>query len=129
MNKKLSVYFLLLKISYIVCAGMTLSMFATGFEWFFIGAALMGLAWIAAQFYGARIAEKFIRGENFLGLLLAFFLNLMILPTPFFLLSFYGFFVLLNKETRSQFPSEKNPVWLNDFYQWMDNLLKPAAKA
>lgn len=128
-TRTMKIYFNLLKISYVVTALMVLAILSEGFHWFLVGAVLSGVVMTGLQFAGVIAAEKLIAQKSFVGLLLAFFLNTLILPTMFAPVSILGFYVLLRQKTQALFPAENNPQWLNDFFNWMNNVLKPASKA
>lgn len=129
-QKLLRAYFSLLKISYILSAFMALSLLFFGgeFHWFMLGEMIAALFFLGAQFYGSRKAHYLINKASYIGLLLAFVLNSLLLSSLFFPLGLAGLYVLLRKDTRNLFPPEKNPDWLNRFYAWMDQLLSDIRK-
>lgn len=127
-KRLLNLYFILLKLSYLISAVLVFSLLSEGFNWVLFGALMTGLSMLGLQFFAATRAWKMIEEKHYAGLVIAIVLNSMILPTHFFLLSFFGFYILLHSETRESFPKDKNPEWLNDTFAWLDNTVKDFKK-
>ncbi|MFL5785643.1 MAG: hypothetical protein ACJ76H_13590 [Bacteriovoracaceae bacterium] len=130
MNKYLTLktYFNILRLSYVVSALMILSLFKDGFAWFLVGAAVTGLSFLGLQFFVAGKAYEMIKEKKYIGLIIALILNTILLPSMFFIVSLGGYYILVKQETQELFPKEKNPEWLNDFFDWLNNVVKDLRK-
>ncbi len=123
-NQILKFYFLSVKICYLIGVTVALSFFSEGFHWMLVGMVSSAIAFAGLQFFILTKGEKWMSEKNYLGWLVTFCLNTLLLPSFYFPVGLAGVYILLHPKTRENFPAERNPDWMNQFFQWIDGLLK-----
>lgn len=127
-NQVLKFYFLSVKICYLIGVMVALSLFSEGFHWMLLGIISSAIAFAGLQFFLLTKAEKWMNDKNYLGWLVTFCLNALLLPSFYFPVGLAGVYVLLHPKTRAIFPPDSNPDWMNQFFNWVDSLLKTPIK-
>lgn len=112
-------FFLILKVFYIASALMLIK-FCMEFEFTDTAFMIPALVMLILQFAAAVYAEKAIRSDNSLGLLIGLILALLMTFSIFFPVGLFGFFALLNKDFRNDYLLSNRPLWLCLFYDQLD---------
>ncbi len=128
-QRLLTFYFNLLKVSYVISAGMILSLMQDGFHWFLLGAVVTGFTMLGLQFFLAVKTKEWMEDKKYFGLIVALILNSILLSSMFFPLGIAGYFILLRPQTQMIFPRETNPDWLNEFFDYLNKMTKDLKKA
>jgi hypothetical protein len=119
-------FFLLLKVFYV---GSAVIMFQLCFEMSFDTSSMTmmipALIILGAQFVAAIYADKAIREDNAIGLVIGLILSLLMTFSFFFPIGLFGFFALLNRDFRNDYLVSDRPLWLSSLYEQLDRWTSP----
>lgn len=127
-------FFLMLKVFYLGSALMLIklvfemSQVMLEYQKFEISQTLMlipPLLVLGAQLAAAIYADKAIRSDNPIGLVIGLILALLMTFSVFLPVGLFGFFALLNKDFRNDYLISNRPLWLTSLYDQLDQWTSP----
>jgi hypothetical protein len=127
-------FFLLLKVFYVGSALMLIKLCVEmaqvmleykSFELSQMTMMIPTLIILGAQFIATIYADKAIREDNPLGLVIGLILSLLMTFSFFFPVGLFGFFALLNRDFRNDYLVSDRPLWLSSLYEQLDQWTSP----